>query len=79
MKIKRTSSLTGAEHEREVDITPEQLARWEAGELIQLVAPHLSADDREFIISGITPEEWQKYVVGDGDEEEDDDDGEDEV
>lgn len=58
MIIKRRSTLTGILHEREIDITEEQLVRWAQGEVIQKVAPHLSAADREFIISGSTPEEW---------------------
>ncbi len=33
-------------------------ARWKAGALIQDAFPTLSADDREFIMTGITPEEW---------------------
>lgn len=52
------SKLTGKEHTREVPITEEQLARWKAGGFIQDAAPNLSADDREFLISGSTPEEW---------------------
>jgi len=28
---------------------------------IQMAMPHLDADDREFIKTGITPEEWDKY------------------
>ena len=42
----------------EIDITQEQLDLWENGMLIQKVAPHLSANEREFIISGVTPDEW---------------------
>jgi hypothetical protein len=32
--------------------------RWDAGELIQNAFPSLSADAREFIKTGISPEEW---------------------
>ena len=69
MKITRTSRLTGAEHTHEIDLTPAQLAAWEAGELIQDAAPHLSDADREFIMTGITAEEWTA-VFGDGEAEE---------
>ena len=58
MKIVRKSPFTGETNTREIDVTGEQLARWHSGELIQNVMPHLSADDREFIMTGITPEEW---------------------
>ena len=59
MKIKRTSQVTGITRTRDLDVTKEQLVRWEAGALIQDVMGHLSAADREFIITGITDDEWQ--------------------
>ncbi len=58
MEITRTSRLTGITHTREIDVEHEQLFQWEEGMLIQEAMPHLSADDREFIMTGITPEEW---------------------
>ena len=60
MKITNTSGLTGVKHTREIDCTAEQLSKWQAGELIQNAFPDLNADDREFLITGITPEEWDK-------------------
>jgi hypothetical protein len=45
----------------DIDITIEQLFRIKhQKELIQNVVPHLSIEDREFLISGITPEEWKE-------------------
>jgi len=59
MKITRKSILSGIERTREIDIAPEILASWERGEgLIQELMITLSADDREFIMTGSTPEEW---------------------
>ena len=60
MQITKVSKMTGKEHTREIAITPEQIARWQGGAYIQDVCPHLSPDDREFLISGTTPEEWRK-------------------
>lgn len=60
MKIMMNSMLTGRINEREIDVTEEQLARWRAGGLIQDVMPDLSDEDREFLISGATPEEWKE-------------------
>lgn len=40
------------------------LARHAKGELIQDVFPLLSADEREFLMTGITPEEWD-YLFND--------------
>ena len=68
MMITRTSKLTGTERTREIDLTPVQLAAWEAGALIQDAAPHLSDADREFVMTGITAEEWTA-VFGDSEEE----------
>jgi hypothetical protein len=63
MLLTRKSSITGKEHTRELDITQEQLNHYQTGYgLIQEVFPNLSADDREFIMSGITPEEWNEHM-----------------
>ena len=58
MLITRTSPISGATHTREVPCTPEQLATWESGVLIQNAMPDVEAPLREYIKSGITPEEW---------------------
>lgn len=58
MQVTRRSRLTGVLHTQEIDITPEQLTRWQAGEFIRDVAQNLTPDEREFIISGITAAEW---------------------
>ena len=63
MEIVRQSQLSGAIYVMEIDITEEQLERIENrrinGELIQNIVPNLSKEDREFLITGITPEEWE--------------------
>ena len=59
MKITKLSSVTGKYHTMDLDVTEEQLKRFESGEgLIQHIFPHLSDDQREFLLSGITPQEW---------------------
>lgn len=58
MLIQKISQLSGKLHARDIDVTQEQLDRWRGGELIQRAMPHLSADDREFLMTGVTPEEW---------------------
>ena len=58
MQVTRKSILSGIERTREIEVTEEQLAAHKAGGLIQTVMPNLGPDDREFILSGITPEEW---------------------
>ena len=58
MNIHRISKLTGKSHMRDITATEEQLTAWGEGALIQDALPNLSDDDREFIMTGITPEEW---------------------
>ena len=62
MRIIRVSVFTGITRERDIDITEDQLERWKKGELIQNVVPHLNEEDREFILTGITEEEWDNYM-----------------
>jgi len=65
MRIQRKNILTGKVNEREIDVTMEQIHAWQNGTHIQVAMAHLSADDREFFITGMTPEEW-KEVFGNG-------------
>ena len=58
MLIIRTSPFSVNTNSMEIEVTQEQLSSWENGTLIQNAMPHLSADEREFIMTGITPEEW---------------------
>ena len=63
MEIVRQSQLSGAIYVMEIDITEEQLERVENrranGELIQNIVPDLSKEHREFLTTGIPPEEWE--------------------
>ena len=58
MLIERTSMISGETNSMELPITNAQLDRWTNGALIQNVFPDLSEDQREFLMTGITPEEW---------------------
>lgn len=60
MNITRKNPISGETITRDIDVTQEQLDAWNAGTLIQNAMPHLSADDREFIITGILPEQWEE-------------------
>lgn len=64
MKITRTSPVSGVTRTLDIPVTQAQLDSWSAGKLIQDAMPNLSADDREFIMTGITPEEWEAMFVG---------------
>jgi len=59
LQITRTSMLSGIDRTKTFDITYDQYYAWYTeGELIQNAMPNLSASDREFIMTGITDEEW---------------------
>lgn len=58
MKITRRSLISGNINEMELDITYEQLEQYHNGGLAQVVFPNLSADEREFFITGVTAKEW---------------------
>lgn len=60
MKITRTSNYSGITRTIDLPVTQAQLDAWEAGALIQNVMPTLSPDDREFLKTGITPDEWDE-------------------
>ena len=65
MLIRRISLLTGAEHTREVPITNHQAEDLELRRgLIQEVCPDLSSTDREFLMTGITKDEWEDAFGG---------------
>ena len=62
MIVERKSIVTGKVYEMEIDITVQQLFDFMNGRLglAQDAFPHLTAEEREFIISGIHPIEWNE-------------------
>jgi hypothetical protein len=79
MKITRKSMSSGQVNTREIDVTQAQLDAWQNGEKIQDAMPNVPAEEREFILTGTTPEEWDELfsdeleVEGEDDEEDSDD------
>ena len=49
MQITKTSVHSGITRTLDLDVTFEEIAAWQAGELIQVAMPRLDADGREFI------------------------------
>lgn len=66
MKITRTSAF-GVTRTIDLPVTPEQLVAWENGALAQIVFNNLDAEQREFIISGNTNEDWDKMFADNAD------------
>ena len=59
MTITKTSPLTGNINTMDMDVSEEQLAAWQGGVLIQRAMPNLTPDEREFLMTGYTPEDWE--------------------
>jgi hypothetical protein len=68
MKITKTSPFSGKVHTLNILVTDEQINKWQRGMRIQDAMPTLSPDEREFIKTGITPQEWNA-AFGDNDED----------
>jgi hypothetical protein len=62
MLITRTSQLSGKTTTLNLDVTQEQIERFDmrliTGEYVQTIFPELPKEEREFILTGITPQEW---------------------
>ena len=62
MNITRTSDLTGVTRTMDLPITLVQILAWQHGKLVQEAFPQLNADQREFIMTGISAEEWDTLL-----------------
>ena len=63
MQITKMSPLTGNNNTMNLDVTPNQLAEFSdprRTRLVQDIFPHLSQDEREFIMTGTTPWDWKQ-------------------
>ena len=60
LKVTRKSQWSGITRTLELNITSEQMAAYETKLLVQNAFPQLTADEREFIKTGVTAEEWEE-------------------
>ena len=59
MLIVRISPISGKTTKMDLPIPNSDMLDWlSGGKLIQEAFPYLTPDGREFILTGITPEEW---------------------
>lgn len=63
MEVTKTSPLTGITRTLDLDVTLEEYSAWKAGALIQDAMPRLNADEREFIKTGYTAEDWEEIFA----------------
>tara|TARA_Y100000034_G_scaffold83642_1_gene100127 strand:- start:445 stop:651 length:207 start_codon:yes stop_codon:yes gene_type:complete len=68
MKITKKSMFTGKTHTMDLPVTQAQFDAWIGGEMVQDAFPNLDADEREFIKTGCTPEEWLELMGPEEDE-----------
>jgi hypothetical protein len=63
MLITKVSQLTGKENTRDIPISEDRYNHWLENKqnlYIQRYFADLSASDREFLLTGATPEEWDE-------------------
>ena len=58
--VTRTSQLTGIRRTQIMHMRHADYLRWTEGELIQNALPYLTADEHEFLMTGITADEWSE-------------------
>ena len=73
MRITRISQMSGKENSMELNVNPAQIFAWNTGTLAQNAFPDLTPPEREFVMTGITPDEWTE-MFGPEDEELDNED-----
>jgi hypothetical protein len=61
VNVMRVSPLTGKTNIMKLDISLDQIRQWENGlGLIQDIMPNLTASEREFIMTGMTDDDWDE-------------------
>jgi hypothetical protein len=66
----RYSMWTGKFNKVTLKMTEEQYSKWHnKRSLIQDVLPHLDKDEREFLMTGYTPQYWEAMFLPEKDEE----------
>jgi hypothetical protein len=68
VRVTGQCSVTGKTHS--VVVSESGLIAWLQGALIQNALPRATADEREFLMTGISPEGWQLLDLDDEDDNE---------
>lgn len=59
MLIERRSLVSGVLRTLDLPITEDQIEMWEGGASVQDAFPNLTPSQREFMLTGITDDEWE--------------------
>lgn len=60
--VTQVSPFSRKTHIMRIKMKQADLKAWINGKTIQDALPYLTADEREFLMTGITAEEWDKYM-----------------
>ena len=60
MLFERRSIVSGIVRTLDINVSEAQIQAWENGHPIDLAMPNISDSEREFILTGITDEEWDE-------------------
>lgn len=63
MQVTRKSPYTGKDNTLDLPVTQAQMEAWRKGMVIQRAMPHLTAEQREFLISGVFPGEFEMFLA----------------
>lgn len=63
MLVSNKSQISGNVNTMDLNVTLEQIKAWKGGTLAQDAFPQLDADEREFLMTGITPTEWNEMFA----------------
>jgi hypothetical protein len=62
VEVARMSPVSGKVNKMDLPITLEDYQLWLKGGLIQAIMPKLTPEQREFIKTGIMPDEWDTIM-----------------
>jgi len=63
MQVSKRSVASGELNTMVLDFTMPQYMDWKGGTLAQDAFPQLNADEREFLMTGMTPDEWNEMFA----------------
>lgn len=71
MKITKKSQFSGKVATMDLPVTQQDLDEWRiTGKCAQNAFPNLSAGEREFLMTGCTPQEWDELFSSEDEEDE---------